>query len=458
MKYLEQESSTLEFKREIPKNEQIIKTIIGFCNQNGGKLVVGVSDTGEIEGLPPSSLEQALNSIQKAIFEASHPSILPRISFHRFGEKTILEIEVSSGMAKPYYRKSEGQEKGTYIRLGTSTLRATPSIIQELQWQSVGLSFETMPQYRSTQEDLDVVHFEKFLRNRKNRSEIESSEIALQSYGLIVKEHSISYPTMAGLLLFGKRPQQFISEAMIICSHFKGIEGRDTIATIDCEGDLFHQFHQAEDFILSRLSRSFTIKTSKREDVLEIPKIAIREALLNALVHRNYHIIAPIKIAIFENRLEIFSPGGFYGPIAPMKLKAGITYLRNPAICKVFREAGYIEKLGSGLIAIFDSYEKQNLMDPQVIEGENYIKYILSRIEKSIKDKEEAADYKEIILALFQLHPELSLDQVQKALVVSRSTATRYMNALISQGLVVRRGKTKSTRFYLSSHGPSSST
>jgi ATP-dependent DNA helicase RecG len=140
------ESSVLEFKRELPKSDQIVKTMIGFCNQNGSGLVVGFSDSGDIEGALLADHEKLLESIEKAIFEATQPSIIPRVSLRRFGDKTVVEIEISSGMNKPYYRKSEGRDRGTYVRLGSSTLRATSELIKELNWQSSGLSFETMPE------------------------------------------------------------------------------------------------------------------------------------------------------------------------------------------------------------------------------------------------------------------------------------------------------------------------
>ncbi|MBI5273739.1 MAG: putative DNA binding domain-containing protein [Chlamydiales bacterium] len=443
MRYPETESSILEFKRELPKNDQIIKTIIAFCNQNGGKLIIGVSDSGEIEGLNITDLEQALNSMGKAIFDATYPPIIPRVFSRRFGEKNTLEIEVSSGMSKPYYRKSEGKEKGTYIRLGRSTLRATPELIKELEWQSSGLSFETMPRHQANEEEIDLKRFEYFLSIRKSGAKAESNRAMLKAYNLIIEEHSKIYPTTAGILLFGKNPQKFLSEAMIICSHFRGISGREALATIDCEGDLFNQYHQAENFILNRLSRSYQIQSSKRTEILEIPQVAIREALLNAIVHRNYHLLAPTKIAIYENRIEIFSPGQFPGPLDLKNPRSGITYLRNPVICKVFRESGYIEKIGSGLITIFDSYETQNLVDPQIIEGENYVKCILPRIKKQKK----LIDHTEVILALFDIHPEVTLDQIQHALSISRSTAVRRINELIKQKKVIRIGKTRSTRF-----------
>ena len=131
MKYPKQESSTIEFKQELPKNEQIIKTVIGFCNQKGGKLIVGVKNDGTITGLDEEKIQTVLEFLDKAIFEASSPPIIPKIYAQNIGKKTILIIEVSSGMNKPYFIKSKGLEKGTYVRLGRSTLRATSDMIEE---------------------------------------------------------------------------------------------------------------------------------------------------------------------------------------------------------------------------------------------------------------------------------------------------------------------------------------
>src|ERR1700722_19239151 len=116
MKYPGFESSILEFKRSIPENDQIIKTVIGFCNRNGGKLIIGVEPDGTIVGVPESEIQKVIEYINKSIFEASSPPIIPAIYSQRIGEQTLLIIEVSSGMNKPYYRKSDGLEKGTYVR------------------------------------------------------------------------------------------------------------------------------------------------------------------------------------------------------------------------------------------------------------------------------------------------------------------------------------------------------
>ena len=447
MRYPHNESSSLEWKKEIPKNDQILKTIIGFCNQNGGKIVVGIDNSGEIVGIPDKALQKALESLEKAIYEASYPTIIPRIYTQQVGGKILLIIEVSGGMTKPYFRKSEGEAKGTYIRLGRSTLRASPDMIKELKWQSQGLDFETLPHYRGKKDDLDIEKIKYFIENRKNHAKIELDKQVFKAYHLLIEEHSKEYQTNMALLLFGLEPQYFFSEAMIICSHFKGISGREAIATLDCEGTLFNQFSQSYSFIISRLSKAFTITKPKREEKIEIPEVAVREALLNAIIHRNYHIKAPIKVAIFEDRIEIYSPGSFPGPLNPNKLKCGITYLRNPMICKLFRESGYVEKLGTGLITIFDSYEERGLLEPKIVEGENNVKSILPRVLKKVTtnlaDKE--------LEKLFAISSVISTDDVQKILGVSRQTASRKMNKYIEQGIVERTGKTRSIRYKINS-------
>ncbi len=164
------------------------------------------------------------------------PSIIPLLSTQIFGDKTVLIIAVSSGMSKPYFRKSEGMERGTYIRVGRSTVQATPAMLEELKWQSHRIDFEKLPVYNASLNAIDNQLVQNFLDNRRNQVSAKVTVDVLRSYSLAVEEHSELFPTYAGLLNFGRTPQFFISEAMIIVSHFRGVEGRDAIASIDCEG------------------------------------------------------------------------------------------------------------------------------------------------------------------------------------------------------------------------------
>ena len=443
IRYPETESAFLEFKREIPQNDQIIKTIIGFCNQKGGKLILGVADDRTVCGLPESELDRLLESLDHMIYEACHPTIIPIVSQQRFDDKTIIIISVSSGMNKPYYRKSEGINRGTYIRIGRSTVKATPDIIEELKWQSHNVEFEKLPVYKAEINNIDEKLVQQFLNSRRNQAKALVSEEVMRSYSLIVEEHHQTYPTNAGLLLFGKDPQFYLSEAMIICCHMKGIEGRDAIASIDCVGTLLNQYSQAHNFILGRLSRSFKIEGMVREETLEIPEVAFREALLNLIIHRNYHLPSPSKIFIYDDRLEFFSPGNFWGPIRQDQLLRGITYLRNPALCKIFRELGLVEKMGTGFIQMFQSYEKWGLPSPLVIEGENFVKCILPRPyqlrEGLLKEPN--------ILDLFFEKEEITIHDVIAKYSVSRATAQRWLQSLVTEETLERLGKTRNVRY-----------
>ena len=446
MKYVDRESSVLELKRELPKYNQIIKTIIGFSNQHGGKLVVGVADNGDIVGISEDDAVSFMESLSKAVYEASTPAILPIVYIQRMGNKTLLVIEVSSGANKPYYLKSEGLEKGTYIRLGPTTLKANIELIEELKWQSRGRAYDTLPVYQSSELDLNEKEVKHFIQERKERKKEKITKELLLSYYLICKEHVSTYVTTAGILLFGKQPQHFFSEAFIMCTHFKGREGRESIATIDCTGTLFEQFQSAFNFIVSRLSRSFSIKGVKREETLEIPEEALREVLLNAIVHRNYHIASCIKIAIYDNRIEFFSPGSFSAPLNAENLKLGISYIRNVAICKVFREAGYIEKLGSGLPTVFKSYVDRNLKEPKVIEGENFIKCILPR-----EEKESSRVCEDPILQLFDTATEITISDVVQNLGISRTNAGGKLRDLVLRGKIEKTGRGRGSCYVISS-------
>ncbi len=451
MLYPEQESSTLEFKESLPKNNQIIKTVVGFCNQNGGRIIIGVDDKGMIKGIPGAEAQSALEYLYKSIFESTSPPIIPRIYAQSFGDRTIVIIEVSSGMNKPYYVKSLGLDKGVYVRLGRSTVLATTQMIEELKWQARGFSFDSLPLYHATEKDLDEKAIRHFLVNRKQVKEAPFDlHESLVAYHILIQEHGHYYPTVGGMLTFGKDPNYFLSEAMIICTRFAGNAGREVIATRDCVGRLNQQFSEAFHFIVSQLNRSFTIAGPQRTELLEIPQEAIREALLNAIVHRNYHIQSPTKIAIFDNRVEIFSPGNFPGPLTSRTLKMGFTYIRNPMIARAFREMGYIEKLGSGIITIFESYEKRRLKEPEIFESDTFVKYILPRPSAGhIPLKQELEDEMKSILSLFDKAADLSVGDIIKLTNISRATIGRKLALLVKDGVLRKIGAGRNTRYSL---------
>ena len=154
-------------------------------------------------------------------------------------------------------------------------------------------------------------------------------------------------------------------------------------------------------------------------------------------MHRNYHYSSPSKIAIYRNRIEFFSPGIFSNPTIVNNLQSGFSYIRNIAICKVFREADYIEKIGSGFITIFKSYKKWGLKTPSVIEGEGFVKCILPRV----KAHPEGVDESTSIMDLFETMNEINISDVMSRLRLTRPTAGRKLNALTKKGLIQKKGR-----------------
>jgi ATP-dependent DNA helicase RecG len=443
MQYAEEESALVELKESLPKHNQIMKTVVGFCNRKGGKVVIGVRDDRTIVGVAEEALQQALEELDEAIYSASVPHIVPHIYVQRIGDTSILIIEISAGMNKPYWVKSEGAERGTYVRLGRSTLLANPEMIQELRWEARGRSLDSLPVYAAKEEDLDWDGIRRFF-GLSAKEPLEPN--FLVGHRLLIQEHGILYPTTAAMLIFGKNVPFYFSEAMIITCHFMGTSGREALATVDCTGSLFQQFQSAFHFVSSRLSRSFTIKGAVRKEVLEIPEEAIREAILNMIVHRNYHIPAPSKIFIYDDRIEFFSPGDIPGPFDVNNLRSGFTFLRNPIICNFFRRAKLIEKLGTGFITMLDSAEQRGLVPPRIIEGENFVKCILSRKELDLKKKQTEA---EKVIGYLKQVQSASISELMKFLHLSRSTCYRRLEKLVQEGILERTGSYKDAKYVL---------
>ncbi len=444
MKYPEQESSLLEFKKEIPKNEQIIKTIVAFCNHKGGKLIVGIDNDGTISGIHEDQVQQVLEYVEKSIYEATHPTIIPLVYTQKIGDKTLLIIEVFPGSNKPYFIKSEGAAKGVYIRLGRSTLRASTEIIQELSFTARGRSLDQMPVYHASIEDLDEKKVRDFLANKK--VPITSNitlETVLCDYLFAVREHTKLYPTTAGILLFGKNPQYFFPQAYIVCTHFAHttLTHTDVLVSKDFTGTIMEQFYEAYDFVGRRLSHFYVVKGPRRIDTLELPIAALREVMINAIAHRNYLLSSPIKIAIFADRIEVYSPGDFPGPLTQKNLLQGLSFIRNNTVCKVLKEVGIIEAFGIGFTTLFQQYATMHLTTPDVIEGENFVKCVLPRSHTKTRTAGQGnSDETERIIKLFQTATAITIKDIIENLHLTRTTAGRRLKELVTKKIISKVG------------------
>lgn len=435
----DKESKNLEFKLHPPKGDQLTQTCVAFANGSGGEIIVGIEDTtGEVRGVADALATELLTSLPNAVYDAVSPPLLPHVSLQNIAGRTIVRVQVYPGSRKPYFITSLGPEKGVYIRAGASTRRAHPEAIADLIREGRNITFdEEASGYQL--ESLSPALLSEFYGGPYLIRQLITDKVAVR----LPANPDIIEVTWGGLLFFSENPEAYLSEAHIICSRFRGTSGREIIQTADLFGPIPVLAISTQRLLEEWLAREVKIVGVKREASIAVPLVALRETIINALVHRKYTVAGPIKIALFEDRLEIFSPGTFPGLISLKTLGDGTTVLRNPRIAQFARKLGLVEKLGSGIRSVMEACYAANLEAPRYEEGPDFVKVTFSFQERT--DKIRTLD--ETIQALLDKGNELLVDDLIECRPESRNTITRRLNHWIAQGLLVRIGKGRGTKY-----------
>lgn len=433
----EHESKTLEFKSTLPKLQKLVKTCIAFANAYGGKILVGVEDDGNIVGVSDAVKNRIYDEFPNCLYDSTSPSLLAEIYEKRIGEESIIIIEIPTSIKKPVFLKEEGLPKGVYLRAGSNTRRATQTYIEELMRENKRFHF-----------DEEIVHADpdtlstsllKQIFRRYDKRRLVAEKVLAQS----AANSKTYYPTVAGTLCFCHEPDKYIPEAVVLCTKFKGTSGRDIINTVTIRGNLEDQAEKTFKLVHQWLVESYKLVGVKLKSKTIIPEEAFREAIINALLHRKYWIPGAVKVAMYDDRLEIFNPGGFPGLVDIYNLGDGTTYLRNPNLAKLARRFGLIEKLGTGIRLMKESCKAENIMMPKFVEGSDSVKVIFNFLPDINKTESE----ENILLDLFHLRSEVTVGEVEKYLGVSRNTATRKLKLLMSENKIYRTGKGPSVRY-----------
>lgn len=438
--YSERESKTLEFKSQLPQFFSLIKTCVAFANGIGGKIIIGVDDkTHKVIGIDDETRNRLYDEFPNSLYDMTSPGLLTEIYEQCFDEGSVMIIDVPNSIKKPVFIKKEGIPNGIYLRAGSNTRKATPEYVEELMRENKRAYFdEELVQTKITvlSPDLMKKAFERIDTDRLMTEKIlQRSTINPEKY----------YPTTAGILFFCHTPEAFIPEALIHCTRFSGIDGRNIIQSEEIHGPLEKQINISFQLVKSWLLRDYTLFNTRLKGKTIIPEVALREAIINAVIHRKYWIPGAVKIALFDNRLEIFSPGNFPGLMNIHHLGDGSTHLRNPHLARIARRLGLVEKLGSGIKLILESCRKINLRPPEFQEGADSVKVVFSFLPA----ENLALSTQDNLLALFQTRYEVRLKEVEAYLNVSRNTATRKLNQLIDAGKIQRQGQGPSVRYIL---------
>lgn len=430
--YPERESKDLEFKLKLPKFDNLVKTCVAFANGTGGKIIIGVDDKSrKIIGIDDHTRDKLYDAFPNSVYDATSPSLLVEIYEKRIDNVNIFIIDVPPSSRKPVYVKQEGMPKGVYLRAGSSTRRANSEYIEDLMRENKRISYDE----ETLNEDISILSNDilREIYHRFDKKKLLAEKIINQSP---INANQF-YPTIAGTLSFCENPDKYITEALVRCTQFQGTKGRNIIQTHDIRGNIDKQVTESFNLIRAWLLRDYHLMGAKLNAKMIIPEEGLREAIINAVIHRAYWIKGAVKIALYDDRLEIFNPGNFPGLININHIGDGTTVLRNPHLTKIARRFGMVEQLGSGIKLIFESCAKAGLKKPEYFEGADSVKVIFYFLPE-VKS-EESADTK--LLALFDMRPKVKLKDVEEYLNVSRNTATRRLNQLIKKGKIKRFGK-----------------
>ena len=347
------ENSGVEFKEEGISTTDLAEEIVAFSNFKGGAILIGVNDEGSILGVERNDLEEWVMNICRDIVK---PAIIPYYEQTKMDEGQIVAVvKIDQGVSKPYYVERGGRKR-YLIRVGSTKREATREELGRLFQEAGIVHYDSTPIFGSSIDDLDWLKLkEYFLNTRGVDIEQMKSRInqLLVNTELMVRREEKIFPTAAGILLFGKIPQKFLPQSGITAVKFKGKEmdyGMEDRKEV--EGALPVQVEDAIAFVKRNTKVSSDIETEgvKRKDRPEYPVAVIREAVVNAVVHRNYSIVgSKVQLFIFEDRLEIRSPGKLPNAVNLDRIKAGCSSFRNPILVGFMQHYGYVEKIGLGI-------------------------------------------------------------------------------------------------------------
>ena len=380
------ESKNIEYKVSVPdKSEKYMKTIVAFANTQGGRLLIGIDDkTHEIVGVDSVNLFQIMDSIANAVSDSCEPQIIPDIEPQTVDGKNIIVVTVEAGKNRPYYLKSKGKEAGTYIRVAGTSRLAYCEKIKELEMEGARISWDelTCVGYNVTDEATEKLckDIEAF-RKKAGMTEHSVKKEQLINWKILKQSEGQLLATNAYVLL----TSDYFSFSKTQCAVFRGRDRAIFLDKREFTGPIYTQIEEAVDFVLRNIRLGATIDGLVRRERYELPPEAIREMIINAHCHRNLLDESCIQVAIYDDRLEVTSPGGLYNGLTYAEVMSGHSKIRNKGIANVFGQMGLVEAWGSGIKRIFSAAEEYGLPQPKVKEFDNMFRVELFRGGDSMK-------------------------------------------------------------------------
>ncbi len=436
------ESETLELKKSTSELKEGIISIAAILNKHQkGELYFGVRNDGVVVG--QTVTESTIREISKTIADHIEPKIFPKINEIVLEGKKCVQVEFA-GSNVPYYAYGRA-----YVRVGDEDRQLSAKELERLilQQNKEKLRWDSALCEKATLDDIDTDSIQRFveLATKSKRLHLsgESTDALLRKLKLM----SGSKLTNAGVLLFGKKPTQFFDNVVVRCGRFKGVVKEDFIDMKDLEGNLFDNFERVIAFFQEHLQLQATIKGLRREEKWEIPLEALREAVINALIHRDYSDAGFVYVKVYDEQIVISNPGMLTDDLTLADLYTEHeSKLRNPLLAQVFYYAGFIDIWGRGILNILRQLKEQGLAKPIFEERAGAFRITFKRPfpqKTPQKTPQKPTVLEEKILEKLRRNSKMTRRELALELGVSEETIKEYLERLRAKELLVRKGGRK---------------
>lgn len=366
------ESSNLEFKAEQVKPEDLAKEIVSFLNFQGGKILLGVEDDGAISGVTRPDVEEwVINICRNNVV----PQIIPGYQKILVEGKTVVMLDIPAGIAKPYHT----QKGDYYVRAGSTARKASREELSRLFQDSGLMHYETTPINGTRLTDLNWQRLnEYFLDLHPAHVDLKAEDETTRRrmlQNLDILSPADESVTVVGMLIFGLTPERYLPQSEVLFAHFKGNEiGDELLDRKSLTGPLPQMIEEAQRALNLNLPSASTIAGMKRVEQIIFPDKVLRELIINALLHRRWGLMGNVRIFLFEDRLQISSPGRLPNGVTVEKMIESTHVPRNPLLMKFLQDYHYVEKLGRGIPMVVREMKKLGGREPDFREsGEEFI-------------------------------------------------------------------------------------
>ena len=420
------EDQKTELKVELTKD--IKKEIVAFANTNDGIIYIGIDDDGNVIGLKNANkdLESLSGMIREGI--KSDLTLYTKIYIEKINDKDIIIVKVSDAPNKPYYLADKGlKPSGVYLRHGNASVQANEEVIKKMLIESNSNSFE------NNISNVQDLHF-NYLREIFKRHNIEIDDNKFKTLNIVDLNNQY---TNLGLLLSDECPYS------IKCAIFNGNNKLEFKDRKEFNGSVLKQVNDTFEYLDLYNKTKGKIIGLERIDTKDYPEYALRESLLNAIIHRDYNFTGSILISLFDDHFEITSLGGLVKGLSIEDLYNGVSESRNPNLANIFYRLKYVESFGTGIERIVESYKKFD-KQPLILNTENVFKVTLYNVnyvkDENIKILPTNLTQEEQIVEYLKKNNKINRIIVESLLDVSKTRANDILNNMINNNILIQNG------------------